>query len=82
MKPRGYHWSDWVLPIALAILAIGNATDSDTSIGWRLWGAFVPMVLALGAVRDARRRHRKYLARRHAWLTHLDRLMRNEVKRR
>lgn len=82
MKPRAYGWSDWIMPIVFTILAIGNATDSDTSTGWRLWGVFVPLVLALWGVREARRERRKYLARRQEWLTHFDRLMRDEVKRR
>ncbi|MFJ8955239.1 hypothetical protein ACIRL3_46125 [Streptomyces sp. NPDC102384] len=75
-------WTDRVLLIALTILGIANATDSDTSNGWRLWGIFMPAALAYSVIRDARRKRRRQRAERQALLTRLDRLMRREVKRR
>lgn len=35
-------WTDRVLLIALTILGIANATDSDTSNGWRLGAPSCP----------------------------------------
>ncbi|MCX4832315.1 hypothetical protein OG746_45345 [Streptomyces sp. NBC_01016] len=74
--------TDRVLLIALTILGIANATDSDASTGWRLWGTFMPAALACRIIRDARRKRRRQRAERQALLTRLDRLMRREVKRR
>lgn len=81
MKLR-MDWTDRALLIALAILFVANATDSDTSTGWRLWGMFLPALIAVSIVRRDRRERRKRLDRRQALLTRLDRLMRREVKRR
>ncbi|WP_327653702.1 hypothetical protein [Streptomyces sp. NBC_00483] len=75
-------WTDRVLLIALTILGIANATDSDTSNGWRLGGTFMPAALACSVIRAARRKRRRQRAERQALLTRLDRLMRREVKRR